>query len=337
MSEPESAIHIGLLIVALAATAAVFGRARHEPHLPSATRESGSHASLLSIIPPGSAFVLSADVRQLQRAPLGSFLTQRLSRVAKSSQLETLCGFEPLARLDQLALSVPSAGRAEPEHAEDFGIIASGQFSAAEIMRCAERAISARGGEPVPAELGRFASIRDRNGKGGEVAARDGGLVIVSGGSYFRALLDAAEGNAPRPAAKDERDAQHGELRRALGPGSIVATWLLGEGWFERVAGNAENPQLSALAGVRAVAIRGDVARTLHATVLLDCTNSEAAQQVSNVLAELRRSLRAFPLDPALSRAAERIVVSLSEARLKLTLELDQAELTTLLDLLGGP
>jgi hypothetical protein len=333
----ERAIHLGLLVSALAVTGWAFAtHGERAPNRPAIALPASGQSSLLSLIPPGSAFVLSADVPELARAPLGAFLAQRLGHASGAGQLSALCGFEPLTRLDQLALAVPSATLAAQEHPEDFGIVASGRFSAKEIAHCASAAITARSGEPIQTQLGSFSSVRDRKHDGGEVAARDG-LLLVSGGSYFRQLLDAAEGNAPASEHRDARDARHAELRRTLGSAPLLATWLLGQGWFERIAQDERGARLSPLRTLEAVGARIDVAGAIHVTLLLECADSDGASGVSSLLGELRSSLKGLPLDPALTGLAERIAVSQTGARLRLTLELSQAELTPLLDLLLGP
>ena len=337
----ERAIHVGLLIASLAVTGWVFGAQHPHPHPhtrdPSSVVPSHSGpAALLALIPPGSAFLLTADLQQLEHAPLGVLLAQRLGHLGGANQLASVCGFDPLARLDQLVLAVPSAGLAAQEHPEDFGIVASGQFTGAEITRCASAVIKQRGGDPVTSQLGSFASVRDRKTIGGELAARDGGPLIVSGGSYLRELIDAAEGNAAKPEREDTRATRHAELRRDLGSGSVLATWLLGEGWFERVSGDG-NARLSPLSTLESVGARLDVDPSAQLSVLLECADSAGATRVSSLLNELRSSLDSLPLDPALSGVAKRITLSQSGARLKLALELSQAELKPLLDQLLGP
>jgi hypothetical protein len=290
---------------------------------------------VLSLIPSGSAFVLTANVRQLQHAPLGELLSQRLGRAASTADFVKVCGLDPLARLDQLALAIPSAGLVAQEHPEDFGIVAQGRFSAAEILRCASAVIAARGGEAVETELGKFRSVRDRK-QTAEIAAQDGTL-IVSGGSYFRELLDTAQGRAGTK--RDGRDARHAELRLALGAGNgtIVATWLLGEHWFDRVAGDDSNARLSPLSALTAVGAHIDVGDSLRVLLLLDCADSEGAARMARLLSELRGSLHALPLDPALSGLAERVSVSQTGGRLKLAVDPTAAELNALLGLLLGP
>jgi len=185
----ERAIHIGLLLGALAAAGWVFGgpgTAEHSaaPRPVAALRD---ERALLTLIPPGSAFVLTADIGALVHSPVGAFLGERLGRLANSGKLGKLCGFEPLERLRELVISVPSEGLEDDAHPADLGIVASGRFAAEEIARCAETVIRERGGDAVRTQLGQFRSVRDRQQSGGEVAARDG-LLLVSGGAYLRAL-----------------------------------------------------------------------------------------------------------------------------------------------------
>jgi hypothetical protein len=336
VSATEQNIHLGLLGTSLALAVWVFGA---QPHSAEPATHSGARSpttderSPLAIIPPGSAFLLSADLRSLARGPFGVFIAERLGRSAGASKLAKLCGFDPLARLDQLALAVPSANLAAQEHPEDFGIVASGRFRAADITRCATAAITARGGEAIETKLGSFDSVRDRKASSGEIASKDG-LVVVSGGSYLRELLDSAEAHAD---TREARDVRHAELRRALGAGALLATWVLGEGWFERVAGGETNARLSPLSALKTVAARLDVGQAADLLVLLDCADSEGATRIASLLSELRSSLNALPLDPALAGVAARITVSQTGPRLKLGLELNQAELSPVLDALLGP
>lgn len=337
MSASERNIHFGLLGASLALAVWVFGaewRSAEPATHSDARSQVTDERSPLSIIPPGSAFVLSVDLRALARSPLGASLAERLGRSASAGKLVKSCGEGLLTRLDRLALAVPSANLGAQEHPEDFGIVASGRFSAAEITRCASTAISARGGEAIQTKLGSFDSVRDRKASG-EIAAKDG-LVVVSGGSYFRELLDSAE-SARGAGERGARDAGHTELRRALGQGPLLATWLLGEGWFERVAGDETNARLSPLNALKTVGARLDVGEKAELVVLLECADSQGATSISSLLGELRSSLDALPLDPALGGIARRIAISQTGARLKLELELNQAELSPVLDALLGP
>ena len=338
MTTNEQSIHLGVLGASLVVAVWVFGaqwRATEPATHGVAHSPVTDERAPISIIPPGSAFLLSADLRTLLRSPLGAVIAERLGRSAGTSSLVKSCGFDPLTRLDQLALAVPSANFGAQEHPEDFGIVARGRFNAAEIARCAEAAIAARGGEAIRTRHGSFDSVRDQSGSGGEIASKNG-MLVVSGGSYFRELLNSAE--SPRkPGEPAIRDLRHAELRRALGPGSLLATWLLGEGWFERVAGGDTNARLSPLSTLKALSARLNIGRTAELIVLLECADGESAQRISGLLSELRSSLDALPLDPALAGIATRIAVSQTGPRLRLELELKQTELSPVLDTLLGP
>jgi len=345
VSATERNIHYGVLAASLALAVWVFGA---QPHPAEPATHSGAHArgaaprSPLSILPPGSAFVLSVDVHALARAPLGALIAERLGRTAGASKLAQTCGFDPLARLDQLALAVPSADLAAQEHAPDFGIVASGRFSAAEIIHCANTVITQRGGASVQSQLGSFESVRDRTASSGEIAAKDG-LVVVSDGNYFRKLLDSAEGNgsaSPKAASdlenlREVRDARHAELRRTLGPAPLLMTWLLSEGWLERVTGTETDARLSPLSALKTIGARMEVGKTAELLVLLECEDSEGATRISSWLTDLRASLGRLPLDPTLVGLASRIAVSPNGASLKLSLDLSEAELGPALDALG--
>lgn len=332
MSTTERNIHLGVLGAAVAVAVWVFGA---QPRAGGLATRGDTHSteteprSPLALIPPSSAFILSVDVRALAGAPLGAFLAERLGRSAGASKLAETCGFDPLLRLDQLALSIPTANLGADAH-PDFGVIANGRFTAAEITRCASTAINARGGEAVRSKLDSFDTVRDRNGSSGEIAAKDG-LVVVSGGSYFRELLNAAEGGLQNLAQRSARGLQHADLRHALGPGPLLATWLLGEGWFERVAGSDANARLSPLSALKRLGARVKVTDTAQLLLLLECTDSAGAERVATLLHELQSSLDVLPIDPALRAIAKRITVSQREARLSLELELTRAELSPVL------
>jgi hypothetical protein len=332
----EQAIHLGVLISAIALASWVF--AAHPRNAASDARSpaqvSSAPLSPLAVLPPSSAFVLDADVARLEQAPLGPFLAQRLFHLG-ASDLSALCGFDPLTRLARLALAVPAAGEATQAQADDFGVVATGRFSAAEISRCASAAITQRGGQAAFSRLGSFETVRDRKGSGGEVAAKDG-LLVVSGGSYFRQLLDSAEGNAPERDPADPRAARHSVLRRKLGSGDIVATWLLSPGWFARISGD-NDARLSPLSALQALGARVIVGGDVRVSLLLESADLDGAKRVADLVHDLRTSLESLALDPALRTLARRIELRSSGRELDLALTLDRDELSAVLGALLGP
>jgi hypothetical protein len=329
----EQRIHLGVLIASVALTVSIFASHWGDPKRAASVVAAHGPESPLAVIPPGSAFLLQADVARIAHSPLGGYLARRLARVHGASDLTDLCGFEPLTRLTELALAVPSAGSPAPERAADFGIVARGRFSGDEITRCGSAVIAARGGKATTSSIGSFGSVRDGGGSDGEIAAKDG-LLIVSGGSYFRKLLDSADGAENEP--DGPRDAQHAALRRALGSGDIVATWLLPDDWFERVAGEA-NARLSPLRALKSLGARVVVSSDVKVSLLLQCSDPESAAQIATLFRNMRTSLGSLALAPSLSEAAKRVEIAPVGAQLRLSLALTEAELTPLFDLLLVP
>jgi len=314
--------------IALGVAAVIGGgllRWRHEG-APSHRASGTERVSPLSFVPPGPAFVLSADIAALRRAAIGRMIAKRLNgMLGASSSWSKLCDFDPLVALDQVALAMPSSTEGEPGTGTDVAFVATGSFSAAQITRCATAAIGSRGGDPVTSQIGTFSTVRDRKTTDGEVAARNGGPLILSGGAYFRELLDAAEGHAPKLEHQDPRDAEHSELRRAVGAGTVVASWLPGAHWLERIAG--EGAQLSPLKELRAVALRADLADSPRLIALLACSNAAAANQIYQLLLALSTTL-----DPKLAALNRRVVMTQNDGRLRLELALSEAELEALVD-----
>lgn len=276
-------------------------------------------------------FVLTADIAALRRSRLAPLIAARVNRLASdSANWAKLCDFDPLTAIDQIAFAIPSSRGEATEGEGSFGVIATGHFTAAQIERCATAAIAARNGDPVASKIGNFSSVRDRQSEG-EIAARDDGTLILSDGRYLRALLDAAEGHAPRREHQDPRDAHHVELRRKIGSGTEVITWLLDDRWVEMIAG--EEAGMSPLRHVAAVAERIELGSTARLFALLECTDAASAREIEALLQKLRGSLATIPLDPRLLALAQRVEVSVNDRNLRLELELSDAELEAILDL----
>jgi hypothetical protein len=119
---------------------------------------------------------------------------------------------------------VPSRALAGPEAEVELGLAAVGDFDAAAVADCAAAIVRLHGGDPVRTTLGGFLTVRDRGGASeGEVAARDGGPVLLSGGRYLRDMIDAAEGRSPSLRS----EARHRALREAVGvDAALVVSWI---------------------------------------------------------------------------------------------------------------
>lgn len=286
----------------------------------------------LSMIPPGPAFLLTVDVADLRKGYAASLFGRHLAGL---SSLSKRCDFEPLAEVQQLALAVPSgegplAGRISTE---DFGVVATGAFAKQRVLRCAELSIRDHGGEPIATRIGMFDTVRDRSKNGGELAVRDGGPLILSGGRYFRELLDAAGTGISGDQAAAARDRVHAELRRALGtPAPLLASWVLPENWAERLLGDGE-ARSSRLAGVRAVGLRASFEPKPALEAVLACSGEVACNEAAGFLEELRRALGPELDADARLRLVKRIALTQDGTKIRLKLELERRELESLLDL----
>src|SRR5262245_24923261 len=99
----------------------------------------------LRAVPASSFLVLSIDVDSLRRSPLfKAALGPEGARTLGFSALEASCGFDPLDRASAIHLAVPDSG--EPG---DFGVVATGEVTADELVTCGQKVV-AGGGRSVP-------------------------------------------------------------------------------------------------------------------------------------------------------------------------------------------
>jgi hypothetical protein len=262
------------------------------------------------VIPAGPAFVLHVDLARLRKSATGAELSKLgLSRLSATSASAAV---QPLRDVDEVVLAVPGSARLARNGASVFepdavAVVAVGRFAGRAAADAAFQRIRERHGEPVRTRLGSFESVRNLRG-GGEVAARDG-LVIVSDGAYLRAVLAAAEGQrVVGSEAENTRDRVHAELRRTFGQGApVTATLTLPEGWLEAALGDPDVHR-SPLALVRAAIVRVDVGDSLDVRVLCVCATADDCSRVQRFLHEARDDLASAlgPEPPRIEVAPER-------------------------------
>jgi hypothetical protein len=162
--------------------------------------------------------------------------------------MRTACGFDPLSLVDELAIGIPDS----PD--DDFGVVALGRLTAEPIAECARKMITARGGTPVTADLGRFKSVRDaKNASSGEIAVAPNGPLLFGGGAYLRAMMAAAE--APGGQA---RGSAHTGLRKVLvNHDTIQATIVLSPAQRKTIADELSKAKGEAPLGVGYIAGAG--------------------------------------------------------------------------------
>jgi hypothetical protein len=244
----------------------------------------------LAIVPAGAAFVIDVDLARLRTSRTGAELAKlswaRLSATGSSAV------FQPLRDVDEVVVAVPGTARRANERATAFepdslAVIAVGRFTGKAAADAAVEGIRARGGDPVRTPLGSFESVRDLRATG-EVATRDG-LLVLSDGAYLRAVLAAADGHRTDGSASEKiRDRVHTELRRSFGRGApVTATLTLPEGSLEAALGDPE-VRHSTLSLVRSAALRINVGERIDLEALLVCATAGDCSSVAKFLGEVQ-------------------------------------------------
>jgi hypothetical protein len=281
-----------LLVLAVLASAALIresGRARSKLR---------AEVDVTLAVPAGPALLVTLDVAALPPRTTRELLG---AGQGKLLGLRELCGFEPLLGLRQLALVMPVASAGE---GADFALLATTNLEPEPVLRCAEAVIRKRGGAPVRSQLADFDSVRDRSKPLGELAIRKDGLLVLSGGNYFRAVVDAASGaEAPDEAAR-LRNMMHANVRRKLGSNQLLLSALGGA---------------VPLPGVQVVGVGLSVGRDVQVRGAIYC----AAAAECHRAAELMRSLVA-ELAPATGLSKLQLVEQGAELKLAGRLELTE-------------
>jgi len=302
-----------LLVAALVASAWVVWRSRT---LGRALQPEASHeVDLLSVVPQGPELLVTADVGALSPA-----VALDLLRAGGGALLglREQCGFEPLLGLRRVAFAMPfraAAGDAPP----DFALIADTSLEQEPVLRCAEAVIQKRGGKPVRSSLGRFTSVRDQAKPIGEVAIRADGLFVLSGGQYFRDVIDAANGAGPADEASRLRTRLHLGIRRRLGPSQLAITLLPGKSL--------------PLPGVQALGLGLEIANDVQLRGFVGCPTTAACASAQQLLEHLKTD---GAREPGLSGLAS-LAIAQQEAQLEVAGRLPREQLAPLLSQLLAP
>jgi len=271
--------------------------------------------------------VATLDAEKLRGTPIGAALLAEGGDLPGVGPIVEICGFDPTLQVRTIAFALPGIeADAEEEAPIEFGVAAYGNFSSERVAACATTAISRRGDSPIITKVGSFVSVRQRQGSDGEIAAREGGPVLLGAGRYLRDMIDAADGRVPS-AARDER---HRALRASLGEdGMLLVSWLLPRGWFEQLV-ESSFARLSPLSTVDQAALRVDIGARSLLTLAVDCASLTACTD----LAEVAKSLIESELDPWLEdqfpNAEQRFRIVPASGQVRLTLWLHEAELIQL-------
>ncbi len=274
------------------------------------------------VIPSGAALLVTADLLAWR----GSQLGRSIFGATPLGEVERACAGDPTGAARAVAFAVPSRALARPDAELELGLAATGDFDADAVADCATAIVRLHGGDPVRATLGSFVAVRDRDGASeGEVAVRDGGPVLLSGGRYLRDMIDTTEGRTPSLRS----EARHRALREAVGfDAALVATWIApaeGDALVEAIT----DAPADELDHVRAVAARLRLAPRLDLRVLLWCDAEAPCRDLARSLDARLRDASApvaqawLGFDPG-QRA--RVTADGDRVTLAVTLEPDEAK-----------
>jgi hypothetical protein len=276
------------MLLALVALAAGWIHLKRGADTPEA---SSSPPSVLAAIPRGAMLVAVVDVAALRATALGQQLFGEGRSIAGLGEIQAICGRDPMADVVQLALAVPT------ELNSGFGVFAAGRLDAEQLMACAAKIVERRGGKPVRSPVNGFFVLRDASGElsSAELAARDGGPLVLAEAEYVRASLELAPGSEESAL----RDPEHLALRSLVVPGEITATVVLSGEQRRALADElrAQEQPDSPFSALSAGALSVQVGQRLEAHAVLRCDRADAcaavAAHIDSALREEARSLSA--------------------------------------------
>jgi hypothetical protein len=249
----------------------------------------------IDAVPKESFLVGTMDVEELRRSPIYEVIPGAKGGGAGFGTIEEACGFDPLKRIERLALSVP-----EKEGERDYGIVARVKVTRDELQTCKKR-LDEKRGSATPSEVkekGDFVVIDTPKGR---LGYGSGDLLVVSTGAWFDSILDTANGQ--HPSIKDSE--QHSDLRSTLttregwrSP-TLVLTAILPRGLRDRIkkemAPEADRDDkdavMGAVLGVSAVGVAmraGPPGGHFDLRVVMSCDSQPACELVEKLVLKKR-------------------------------------------------
>lgn len=249
--------------------------------------------TLLSALPEDSFMAATVDMKALRASPLAAPLTSLgLDRLAAGAAIQgasATCGFDPAAKIDELAIALPEA-----EDTGDFGLAMQGAVGRDDLVECARKVILARGGHPTVAPQGAFTFVDDTS-VAAKLALHEGGPFLLARGPWLTKMVATVEKKSP----SIEANALHLELRRALGPAAVVVTALLPAKLRDRLrremnaeltgaAGNAAMAGVLAVKAAGVALVPGVAGGTTELTAELRCETADACTEVKKLVERKR-------------------------------------------------
>lgn len=286
LPRPTHQYFLFLVLVALV-VAAGFGIGR--------VRSTGARRMdpVLAAMPRDAWLVVTVDVAALRQSPVAAPLVKSVTSVPGLGSLADACGFDPLARLTDLAVCSPEGGERG-----DFGLAFAGDLGKDELARCAEKVIRARGGRPSTSQQAAFTVLEDEaDATHTRVAYRDGGPFLVGRGAWLDAMMAAAVSKDPGPGAGSAHMALRESLSGETHP-TVLLTALLPAALRQRLKAEVTDPAqeheyASVLSVDRAgLAITtGPSGSTTRVAARLHCETADACAEVQRLVDRKRMAL----------------------------------------------
>jgi len=173
-------------------------------------RTGASSGNPFDAVPRDSFLVATVNLAELRRSPLHDVLFGKdaTGRGGKGDvpmlgakalgigKLADACGFDPLMRVEQLAVAVPEEG-----DKGELGMAARVTVTRDELSTCTRNLAGQRGGKVDTKDVGSFVVVEESAGAQETARPRlaygHGGLLVVGRGAWFDAMLAAADGKKP--------------------------------------------------------------------------------------------------------------------------------------------
>ena len=307
-----------------------------------------------SAVPKGSFLVATANLAELRRSPIHEVLfsdkpeTSLLDKKALGiAKLASACGFDPLARVESLAIAVPEEG-----DKGDLGVASKINVTRDELEHCTSSLAAERGGRAETKELHGFGVVEATpgeasTGKGAKLAYGHGGLLLAGKGTWMDTMLATANDEQPTYKASEAHTAIRTHLKSLEGfaAPTVVVSALLPRSLRDRIrsemAGEAPNdPAQNIMAGVLGVSGVGAAMRagasggSIQLAGVFVCDSADACASVEKLVSKKRFEwskelmLRMVGLGPLL----DSITVKQDGARLTVTAAAPADQLASVID-----
>jgi hypothetical protein len=229
-------------------------------------------------VPNGALLLATADLTAVRSSSVGVPFLKEGREIPGVGKVKDVCGFDPVDTLTEIVVAIPAK-----DDSGDFGLVAVGKVDDNAILACASKVIEARGGRPIVTKIGSFRTVHDGSlpTPGGEIAVKKGGPLLLGGGAYLRAMIDAADGRV----ANIRRSLAHANLARELSEGAIKLTFVLSPEQRRSISEQVDRAS-SIQAGGAAMEL-GPMVK-LHA--LLACETEDACAELAKSLTAVKQA-----------------------------------------------